>query len=90
MKAIIEIDDRQIHILQYLSRHRKDDFKDDILDGTFLTNIFKVGLVDVARFYSIKDSDPQLTDMANDYMGRDMLGGDMTAEDLTRLWGGDE
>lgn len=89
-RAIIYLDEKQIKILHALSKYRKDDEKDDPLDETFLQNIFKVGLVDVVRFYSAQEKDPGLAEKANDYMSFEMLGFEITAEDLEKLWGPNE
>lgn len=87
VQAKVYLDEKQLELLSSLCKHRKDDNKDDILDETFISNIFKIGLIDTVYFYSKSEKDPELSEKANDYMSHDMLGADLNADDLKKLWG---
>lgn len=86
MKVVIELDEKQLSLLDQLCKFRKDDNSDDFLDETFLTNIFKIGLIDAVRFYSKDGKDTKLIDDANLYMAVDMLDMGLTATELEGLW----
>lgn len=85
-KATINLEAKELELLEDITPYRQDDNKEDLTDETFIKNIFKMGLVSVTRFYAANHQNMEMIQKAHNYMLSEMMGHEFTYQDLMDIW----